>query len=69
MVLAGMTGKNADYRELNMVLTRIDRAEVLKRIHGSLLGVVELLSLRAPTENPYRALVAAKANLSILEER
>ncbi len=48
-----MTGKIADYREVNTVLTGIDRAEVVKRIHRSLFGVVELLSLRAPTENPY----------------
>lgn len=51
LVLAGITDKRAEFRELNITLTRIDRAEILKRIHGGFLGVVELLSLRAPTEN------------------
>ena len=68
MILAGPTSKDADCRELNKLLTRIDWAKVLKRIHGSLFGVVELLSRRAPTENPYCALIAAKAHLSVLEE-
>jgi hypothetical protein len=53
IVIAGVTGKDADNRELVMKLTSIDGTEVFKRIHGSFLGVVKLLSLGASTENPY----------------
>jgi hypothetical protein len=69
MALAVMAGTNADCRGLGIALTGIDGAEVFKRVHGGLLGIVQLLSLRAPAENPDGALVAAKAHLSVLEGR
>jgi hypothetical protein len=46
--------------------TCIERAEIIHRVHGGLLRVVQFLSLRTSAENKHGTFIAAKLHLGIL---